>query len=111
MERSDRTSIRAFRWVLLHSPLSWINPALHLGVSRTDRERLLREMDVAEGTHWLTCFLSSILAISCLVGHYAVYGYVRLLVRVPLDLYPILLQRWNRGRLCRVLSRELHTSV
>jgi glycosyl-4,4'-diaponeurosporenoate acyltransferase len=107
----DRASIRAFRWVLLHSPLGWINPALHLGVSRTDCERLLREMTVAEGVHWLTCFLSSILAISYLVDHYAVYGYVMLLVRVPFDLYPIMLQRWNRGRVCRVLSRPLHTPV
>jgi hypothetical protein len=91
--------------------LGWINPALRLGVSRTDWERLLREMNVAEGMHWLTCFLSSILAISYLVGDYAVYGYVMLLVRVPFDLYPIMLQRWNRGRVCRVLSRQLQTSV
>ena len=82
----DRTSIRAFRWVLLHSPLGWINPALHLGASRTDCERLLREMNVSEGVHWLTCFLSSILAISYLVGGYVVYGYVMLLIRVPFDL-------------------------
>jgi len=107
----DRTSVRVFRWVLLHSPLGWINPALHLGVSRTDCERLLREMNVAEGVHWLSCVLSSILAISYLVGGYAVYGYVMLLVRVPFDLYPIMLQRWNRGRVCRVLSRQLHTAV
>lgn len=106
----DRTSIRAFRWVLLHSPLGWINPNLHLGASRTDCQRLLREMNVSEGVHWLTCFLLSILAISCLVGGYAVYGYVLLLIRVPFDLYPIMLHRRNRGRVCRVLSRQLRTS-
>jgi hypothetical protein len=106
----DRTSIRAFRWVLLHSPLGWINPNLHLGASRTDCERLLREMNVSEGVHWLTCFLSSILAISYLVGGYAAYGYVMLLIRVPFDLYPIMLHRRNRGRVCRVLSRQLRTS-
>ena len=105
----DRASIRAFRWLLLHSPLSWINPSLHMGISRTDCERLLREMNVAEGVHWLTCFLSSILAISCLVGGYAVYGYTMLLVRIPFDLYPIMLQRWNRGRVRRVLSRQRRT--
>src|SRR5215471_4891308 len=107
----DRTGIRAFRWVLLHSPLGWINPTLHLGATRTDCERLLREMNAAEGVHWLTCLLSSILAISCLVGGFAVYGYVMLLVRIPFDLYPIMLQRRNRGRVSRVLSRQLHTSV
>ena len=106
----DHISIRAFRWMLLHSPLGWINPNFHLGTSRTDCERLLREMNVSEGVHWLTCFLSSILAISFLVGDYAVYGYVMLLARIPFDLYPIMVQRRNRGRVCRVLSRQLRTS-
>jgi hypothetical protein len=105
----DRTSIRAFRWILLHSPLGWINPNLHLGAKHTDCERLLREVNVSEGVHWFTCFLLSILAVSCLVGGYAVYGYVILLIRVPFDLYPIMLHRRNRGRVCRVLSRPAHT--
>ena len=106
----DRASIRAFRWVVLHSPVGWINSNLHLGASRTDGERLLREIHVSERVHWLTCFLTSILAITCLVRGYAVYGYVMLLIRVPFDLYPIMLQRRNRGRLCRVLSRPRRTS-
>ena len=105
----DRTSVRAFRWLLLHSPLGWINPNLHLGASRTDCKRLLREMNVSEAVHWLTCFLLSILAISYLVGGHAVYGYVMLLIRVPFDFYPIALHRRNRGRVCRVLGRQLRT--
>lgn len=101
----DRTSVRAFRWVLLHSPLGWINPNLHLSPKRADCERLLREMNVSEGVHWLSCFLSSIMAISCIVGGYSVYGYVMLVIRVPLDIYPIMLHRRNRGRVYRVLTR------
>jgi hypothetical protein len=106
----DRWSIRAFRWVLLHSPLGWINANLYLSAGRTDCERLLREMSFGERVHWVTCFLSIILAISCLAGDYAVYGYVMLLVRIPFDLYPIMLLRRNRGRVSRVLSRPLRTS-
>jgi hypothetical protein len=106
----DHASIRAFRWVLLHSPLGWINPNLHLGTSRTDCERLLREMNVSEGVHWLTCFLSIILAIPYLIAGYTVYGYFILLIRVPFDLCPIMLHRRNRGRVCRVLRRQLRTS-
>ena len=83
----DRRSIRAFRWVLLQSPLSWINPNLHLSASRTDWDRLLREMNGSEGVHWITCFLASILGVSYLVADHAVYGYVMLLVRIPFDLY------------------------
>ena len=102
----NRGSIRAFRALLLRSPLGWINPNLHVSANRTDCERLLRELNAAEGVHWLTCVLSLILASSYLLRDYAVYGYAMLLVRIPFDLYPIMLQRWNRGRVCRVLSRR-----
>jgi hypothetical protein len=100
-----RTGARAFRWVLLHSPLGWINPHLHLSASRADCDRLLREMNTSEGVHWLTCAVSVVLALRYISGDYAVYGYALLLVRIPFDLYPIMLLRWNRGRVCRVLRR------
>ena len=45
------------------------------------------------------------LAIWFLVDGYPVHGYVMLLVRIPFDVYPIMLQRWNRGRVYRVLRR------
>lgn len=108
----DRGSIRAFRWILLHSPLGWINPSLYLysGASRTDCERLLREMIFGEQVHWLTCFFATIVGIFYLFGDYAVYGYAMLLVRIPFDLYPIMLLRRSRGRVSRVLSRQLRTS-
>jgi hypothetical protein len=106
----DLRSVRAFRWVLLRSPLGWINPSLHLSGSRTDCNRLLGEMIGGEGVHWITCFLASNLAISYLVHDHAVYGYVMLLVRIPFDLYPVMLLRQNRGRVCRLLRRQLCAS-
>jgi hypothetical protein len=105
----DRADVRAFRWVLFHSPLGWINPNIHLRSSRTDCDRLLREMNTSESIHWLTCVVSVMLAISYLLHDHAVYGYVMLLVRIPFDLYPIMLHRWNRGRVWRVLERSAHT--
>jgi hypothetical protein len=102
----DFTGIRAFRLVLLHSPLGWINPNFHLRISRVDCDRLLRELNSGEAVHWLTCVVSVVLAISHLVHGYAVYGYAMLLIRIPFDLYPIMLQRWNRGRVLRVLRRR-----
>jgi hypothetical protein len=105
----DRADIRAFRWVLFHSPLGWINANFHLRPSRADCHRLLRETNSSEGVHWLTFVLSVMLAISYLLHDHAVYGYVMLLVRIPFDLYPIMLQRWNRGRVSRVLKRPAHT--
>lgn len=105
----DRAGIRVFRWVLFHSPLGWINPNFHLRASRADCDRLLREMNSSEAIHWLTCGVSVMLAISYLRHNHAVYGYAMLLVRIPFDLYPIMLQRWNRGRVWRVLKRPAHT--
>lgn len=107
----DRGSIRAFRWVLLHSPLGWINPNLQLVGRRTDCDRLLREMHTSEAVHWVTGVLATIVGFAWLVGGYAVYGLVMLLVRIPFDVYPILLHRRNRGRVRRVLSRQLRTSA
>ena len=104
----DRAGIRAFRWVLFHSPLGWINGNFYLRASRADCDRLLREMNSGEAVHWLTCIFSVMLAIRYLLHDHAVYGYVMLLVRIPFDLYPIMLQRWNRGRVCRVLKRPSH---
>lgn len=105
----ERAGIRAFRWVLFHSPLGWINANFHLRASRADCDRLLRETNSSEGVHWLTCVISVMLAISYLLHDHAVYGYVILLVRIPYDLYPIMLQRRNRGRVSRVLKRPART--
>lgn len=104
----DRAGLRAFQWVLLHSPLGWINPKLHLGASRAHCDRLLREMNSSESVHWLTFLVSVMLAISCFLHDRAVYGYLLLLVRIPFDLFPIMLQRRNRGRVRRVLERMAH---
>jgi hypothetical protein len=106
----DRRSVRAFRWVLLRSPLGWINPSLYLSASRTDLTRLLKEMRGGEGVHWITCLLAGILGVLYLAGDHAVYGYVMLLVRIPFDLYPVMLLRRNRGRVSRLLRRQLCTS-
>jgi hypothetical protein len=35
-----------------------------------------------------------------------------LVVNIPFNLYPIMLQRWNRGRVARVLrSRQYHAGL
>ena len=107
----DRCGVGAFRWVPLHSPLGWINPDLHLG-GQTDCDRLLREMNAAEGIHWLACLISIAAGIWHLAGDFAVYGYSLLVVNIPFNVFPILLQRWNRGRIFRPLrSRALRTPV
>ena len=98
--------VQAFRWVLFHSPLGWINPNLHMSAGQADCDRLLKEMNTAEGVHWLTCAASVALALWWLAGDRDAYGYSMLLVNIPFNLYPIMLQRWNRGRVFRMLKRR-----
>jgi hypothetical protein len=106
----DRGGLRTFRWLLLHSPFGWINPNLYLN-SRTDCHRLLREMNAAEGVHWLAGLLQVALAIWFFVDGHAPYGYSMLVINVPFNVYPIMLQRWNRGRLWRLaLTRPEQSS-
>jgi hypothetical protein len=84
----EPAGIRAFRWVLLHSPLGWVNPNFHV-TGRTDCDRLVAETHASEGVHWLTCVVSVMLAIWCLAGEYVVYGAAMLLVRIS--------QVWSTG--------------
>ncbi len=106
----ERAGIRAFRWILLRSGLGWINPNFHVRQSHADRERLLRETHNSEGVHWLAGAVQVVLALWFLMDGNARYGYVMLLVRIPFDVYPIMLQRWNRGRVYRVLRRRTSTA-
>jgi hypothetical protein len=53
----DRAGIRAFRWVLFHSPLAWINTTLDVRAGRADCDRLLRELNNSEGVHRTGCRL------------------------------------------------------
>jgi hypothetical protein len=106
----ERAGLRAFRWTLLRSGLGWINPNFHVRRSRADWERLVRETHNSEGVHWLAGAILAALGIWFLVDGYAMHGYVMLLVRIPFDVYPIMLQRWNRGRLYRVLGRRPRTA-
>jgi hypothetical protein len=102
----DVSSVRAFKWLLLHTPLGWINQNLSVSARPTDWDRLLREMNGAEAVHWLTCVLASILGLVYVARGHAGYGYAMLLIRIPFDLYPTMLLRRNRGRICRLLRRR-----
>lgn len=76
---------------------------------RTDGDRLLRAINAAEAVHWLSGLAQALLAVVCLAGGYAAYGYALLLGNVPVNVYPILVQRLNRGRVYRLLRRGART--
>jgi len=98
--------VAAFRSLLRHTPLGWLNPLVRLAAGRPDLDHLAREMVYAEGTHWIAGALTLILAIGYFVcGHATIAGCFAVLA-LPLHAYPVMLQRWNRGRVLRAMRRR-----
>ena len=97
--------VPAFRWLLLHSPLGWFAPTLKLTSRRDVLERLLREMNFAEGVHWIAGTLTLGLAAACAAAGQGAVGLWLLLSTIPLHAYPVMVQRSNRSRALRLLRR------
>jgi hypothetical protein len=103
----ERCGIRQFRWLLLNTPLGWLNPRVRLNVRSPDLDWLEREMQYAEGTHQASFFLGVISAmVAFWTGHRTVAIWLTVF-NVAINLYPVMLQRWNRSRLERLHSRFL----
>ena len=95
--------VPAFRWLLLHTPLGWLAPTIKLASCRGGIERLLREMNYAEGVHWIGGIITLGLAGGSAAAGHGVVGIWLLLSTVPMHVYPVMVQRSNRGRALRVL--------
>jgi hypothetical protein len=100
-----RVGAAVFCWLLRHTPLGWLNPRLKLTSHRSGIERLLREMNFAEGAHLVGGVVTLGFAIGyAAVGH-TVLGLSFALLTIPFHVYPVMVQRWNRGRVLRVIRR------
>jgi hypothetical protein len=100
--------VDAFRWLLVRSPLIWLSPALKLAPHRSGMESLLRHLNCAEGVHRVGGVVTfGVALIYTVAGHAVVGGYIALLTLL-LHVYPVLLQRRNRGRVLR-MARRLDT--
>jgi hypothetical protein len=102
-----RCGVVLFRWLLLHSPLRWLrDPQITLRSGRSDLDRLVKEMEFAEVVHAIAGMASLVAATLYLIaGHVAVAIWL-VLISIPLNVYPVMLQRWNRGRVLRVRRRS-----
>lgn len=101
----ESLGISWFGWLLGHSPAGWLNPYLRLTSGRSGLERLLREMSYAEGAHIIGGGVTVALGIwywySRQGGDWSgIVGYDSLF-----HVYPVMLQRWNRGRVLQVIRR------
>ena len=98
----QRVGVTAFRWLFLHTPLGWLDPKLKLDFRRAGIEPLLREMNFAEGTHWISGVVTLGVAILFSATGQLKIGGILMLLIIPFHVYPIFLQRWNRGRVLRL---------
>ncbi|MBI1389833.1 MAG: hypothetical protein GC154_15445 [bacterium] len=101
----DNVGIAAFHWLLLHTFLGWLSPTLKLSSSRSGVERLLREMNFAEGVHLIAGLITLGLAGGSLGSGHEIAGLYFFISAIVLHAYPLMLQRWNRGRIARMLHR------
>jgi hypothetical protein len=100
--------IRLFRWCIVRTPIGWLNPQMTLRGGRVDLERLQRTIDGAEGPHAIAAVATIVLAMGFSIsGSWSIAGWL-LLANVPINVYPIMLQRWNRGRVFILQERMRH---
>jgi hypothetical protein len=106
---------RVYAWVgatvlkalLRRGPLSWFNPSLHLPRERT-RESLLaldRGMRHAETAHAVLFVIVLPVIVHALARGWWRAAVATLLADVVVNAWPVALQRYNRGRLARLLPR------
>lgn len=100
----DWIGVGIFRWVLRHTPLGWLGP-LALRSGRRGLDGLLREMNSVEGRHAVAALLSLAAAAGyACCGHTAIATWL-VLITIPLNIYPVALQRRNRGRALQLRGR------
>ena len=98
----DRVGLGAVRWVLQHTPLGWLNPNIKVRSGRSDMDRLLRDMNAVEGVHILAAGMSLAAAAIYILAGQAAVGIWLVIFTVLFNVYPVMLQRWNRGRILRL---------
>lgn len=101
----QKAGVLPFRWLLRHTPLIWLSPTLKLTSRRSGVERLVREMGFAEGSHLIGGVITLGFAMGYAAAGHAVLGLSLALLTILLHVYPVMLQRWNRGRALRLIRR------
>jgi hypothetical protein len=94
-----------FRWILLHTHLHWLGPNLKLRSGRSDLRRLLREMHSAEAMHAIAAGAALAVAVGYALLRLTTVTTWLVVFTIPFHIYPVALQRWNRGRMLGLSER------
>jgi len=115
-ERSGRIyhwlGVPLFRALVRHGPLSLSNRALPAAWHSGDPERIEHETRAAEGGHVIAFVIVVAFALAAFAWRDPVRAAWLLALDMPLNFYPVLLQRDHRHRLQEMLrSGELHAGA
>jgi len=101
-----KLGIGVFSRVLKRTPLGWLNPYLKFDSDKLELQRLLREMGYAERAHLIGGAITLAFSVGYgLTGHIQI-GACLLMLTMVAHIYPVMLQRWNRGRVLRLIRRQ-----
>lgn len=95
-----------FRWVLLKTPLKYFNQKIKVTeMNKMSLKRLRDQMTSSEIEHLVGFDFMFLIALVQLIYRNYTFMLILLLVNVFMNLYPALLQQWNKRRLDRIISR------
>ncbi|MES2597104.1 MAG: hypothetical protein V4662_17290 [Verrucomicrobiota bacterium] len=103
--------VNVFRWMLQHTPLGWLNPAMKMTIRRSSLKELLRQMNFAEGAHLIGGVITLGLSVGFFCTSHRSVGLVFVVITLLVHFYPLVTQRWNRGRVARMVRRQASRSV
>lgn len=95
--------VTVFKRLLRRGPLAVFNPGLHLPAVRSAENLAIldQRMRAAEASHFIVFALTVLLVVVQLVARWWTTAGWTMLFNVVLNGYPVMLQRYNRGRLAR----------
>jgi hypothetical protein len=97
--------VRQWRKLVLCTALGWLDTRVRLEAGPAGLDHLEGEMRYAEGTHQASALVGLVAAIIAFwLGHVAVAIWLTAL-NLPMNLYPVMLQRWIRSRIERMRSQ------
>jgi hypothetical protein len=102
-----RLLIPSFGRLLRGTPLRFLNPAVYLAQKQPDLIKVYRQVEAAEAAHfWAALLFAPYVGYVWLSGHFR-EAMVFLFVQIFFNIYPILHLRIVRGRLDRLVQRQL----
>lgn len=97
--------IRAFQWILSTVRWNWVTPDSRIKSGRSDLDRLLKVLNQSEGLHKVSGVVTAVVAAANFYRGHALIGFWLFGINIILNIYPVMLQRWNRGRIFQVQRR------